>query len=91
MTGKVERDSAFTAIVLVVALIFTMSMTALPQNDDPLNVVNNLSISFSDLSEQSVLLSASVYAGGLSLKSRSVAEPTALTVRAVLSAFARDS
>ena len=44
MTGKVRKGfSIYCAIVLVVALMFTMSMTAFAANDDPLTVVNNLS------------------------------------------------
>ena len=39
MTGKVRKGfSIYCAIVLVVALMFTMSMTAFAANDDPLTV-----------------------------------------------------
>ena len=44
MTGKVRRGfGVYCAIVLALALMFTMSLTAFAANDDPLTVVNNLS------------------------------------------------
>ena len=59
---KVRKGfSIYCAIVLVTALVFTMSMTAFAANDDPLTVVTTCPTLFSDLSEQSVLsCSASV-------------------------------
>ena len=44
MTGKVRKGfGVYCAIVLALALMFTMSLTAFAANDDPLTVVNNLS------------------------------------------------
>ena len=63
---KVRKGfSIYCAIVLVVALMFTMSMTAFAANDDPLTVVNNLS----DFIFGLIMLGFGIVQVGLSLKS----------------------
>ena len=72
MTGKVRKGfSIYCAIVLVVALMFTMSMTAFAANDDPLTVVNNLSDFIFGLIRAIglIMLGFGIVQVGLSLKS----------------------
>lgn len=62
MTGKVKKGfRVYCAVVLCMALIGCMSMTAFAASGDPLTVINNLSDFISDSSVQSDLsCSASV-------------------------------
>lgn len=72
MTSKVRKGfSIYCAIVLVVALMFTMSMTAFAANDDPLTVVNNLSDFIFGLIRAIglIMLGFGIVQVGLSLKS----------------------
>lgn len=69
---KVRKGfSIYCAIVLVVALMFTMSMTAFAANDDPLTVVNNLSDFIFGLIRAIglIMLGFGIVQVGLSLKS----------------------
>ena len=61
----------YCAVVLVVALMFTMSMTAFAANDDPLTVVNNLSDFIFGLIRAIglIMLGFGIVQVGLSLKS----------------------
>ncbi len=69
---KVRKGfSIYCAIVLVVALMLTMSMTAFAANDDPLTVVNNLSDFIFGLIRAIglIMLGFGIVQVGLSLKS----------------------
>ena len=77
MTGKVRKGfSIYCAIVLVVALMFTMSMTAFAANDDPLTVVNNLSDFIFGLIRAIglIMLGFGIVQIGLSLKSHDASQ-----------------
>ena len=72
MTGKVRKGfSIYCAIVLVVALMLTMSMTAFAATNDPLTVVNNLSNFIFGLIRAIglIMLGFGIVQVGLSLKS----------------------
>ena len=70
---KVRKGfSIYCAIVLVAALMFTMSVTAFAANDDPLTVVTTCPISFSDSSVRSVLSCSA----GASFRSVCLSSPT---------------
>ena len=69
---KVRKGfSIYCAVVLVAALMFTMSMTAFAANDDPLTVVNNLSDFIFGLIRAIglIMLGFGIVQVGLSLKS----------------------
>ena len=66
MTGKVKKGfRAYCAVVLCMALIGCMSMTAFAASGDPLTVINNLS----DFIFGLILLGFGIVQVGLSLKS----------------------
>ena len=72
MTGRVRKGfGVYCAIVLALALMFTMSMTAFAANDDPLTVVNNLSDFIFGLIRAIglIMLGFGIVQVGLSLKS----------------------
>ena len=72
MTGKVRKGfGVYCAIVLALALMFTMSLTAFAANDDPLTVVNNLSDFIFGLIRAIglIMLGFGIVQVGLSLKS----------------------
>ena len=72
MMGKVRKGfGVYCAIVLALALMFTMSLTAFAANDDPLTVVNNLSDFIFGLIRAIglIMLGFGIVQVGLSLKS----------------------
>lgn len=72
MTGKVRKGfRAYVAVVLCVAFVMCMSMTAFAATDDPLTVVNNLSDFIFGLIRAIglILLGFGIVQVGLSLKS----------------------
>lgn len=72
MNGKVKKGfRAYCAIVLSVALVMCMSLTAFAATDDPLTVVNNLSDFIFGLIRAIglILLGFGIVQIGLSLKS----------------------
>ena len=72
MTGKVRKGfRAYVAIVLCVAFVMCMSVTAFAATDDPLTVVNNLSDFIFGLIRAIglILLGFGIVQIGLSLKS----------------------
>ena len=72
MNGKVKKGfRAYCAIVLSVALVMCMSLTAFAATDDPLTVVNNLSDFIFGLIRAIglILLGFGIVQVGLSLKS----------------------
>ncbi len=72
MNGKVKKGfRAYCAVVLAVALVMCMSLTAFAATDDPLTVVNNLSDFIFGLIRAIglILLGFGIVQIGLSLKS----------------------
>lgn len=72
MPGRVKKGfGVYCAIVLALALMFTMSVTAFAANDDPLTVVNNLSDFIFGLIRAIglIMLGFGIVQVGLSLKS----------------------
>lgn len=72
MNGKTKRGfKIYCAIVMAIALVGTMTMTAFAANNDPLAVVNNLSDFMFGLIRAvgMILLGFGVVQVGLSLKS----------------------
>ena len=72
LKGKVKKGfAAYCAVIMVMALVFAMPMTAFAANNDPLTVVNNLSDFIFGLIRAIglILLGFGIVQVGLSLKS----------------------
>lgn len=72
MTGRVRKGfGVYCTIILALALMFAMSVTAFAANDDPLTVVNNLSDFIFGLIRAIglIMLGFGIVQVGLSLKS----------------------